>query len=163
MGQYYYAVNLTRHEYIKPHAFGDGAKLMEFACSAPSMMAGLAILLADGNGRGGGDLDTESRLAKKIIGRWAGDRIVITGDYADEGKFLDGIKSAKANLYTYVDENFKDISDDVIEVLCADVYAAERLLTSAGIRERMITRGVKAAQVEDAKYRLGFKSEGGAA
>src|SRR5437868_2760036 len=56
MGQYYLIVNLDKKEFLRSHDFGDGAKLLEFGCSANGMMTGLAILLADGNGRGGGDL-----------------------------------------------------------------------------------------------------------
>jgi hypothetical protein len=84
MGQYYAVVNLDKKEYIFPHRFCDGLKLLEFGCSASGTMTGLALLLADGNGRGGGDIRSDSTL----IGSWAGDRIVITGDYADEGKFI---------------------------------------------------------------------------
>ena len=38
--------------------FGDGLKLLEFASSSCATMTALAILLADGNNRGGGDLPT---------------------------------------------------------------------------------------------------------
>ena len=114
MGQYYKVVNLDKKEYLDPHSFGDGAKLLEFGCSEVGMMTGLAILLADGNNRGGGDLRSDHSL----IGSWAGDRIVITGDYADEGRFNKG----KQNLYTYAEDNFKNVSRDVIEVMKEDVY-----------------------------------------
>jgi hypothetical protein len=49
MGQYYRIVNIKKKQYITPHTFGDGAKLMEFSMSASGVLAGLAILLADGN------------------------------------------------------------------------------------------------------------------
>ena len=84
MGQYYKIVNIKKKQYITPHTFGDGSKLMEFSMSANGVLAGLAILLADGNGRGGGDLNSDN----PIVGSWAGDNIVIAGDYADEGKFV---------------------------------------------------------------------------
>jgi hypothetical protein len=56
MGQYHLVVNLDRKEFIHPHRFGDGLKLLEFGCSADGTLTGLAILLACSNGRGGGDL-----------------------------------------------------------------------------------------------------------
>lgn len=120
MGQYYKIVNLTKKQFISPWSFGDGAKLMEFGNSSSGVMTGLAILLADGNGRGGGDIEESD-----IVGSWAGDQIVITGDYADQGKFTD---NANENLYNYSDENFKDISSEVIEALCKDHYVAEELV-----------------------------------
>lgn len=84
MGQYYLIVNIDKRQYLKPHYFGDGAKLMEFGMSSSGVLAALAVLLSDGNGRGGGDLAS----THPIIGTWAGDRVVITGDYADEGAFI---------------------------------------------------------------------------
>ena len=108
MGQYYKVVNTTKGEVMTPHAFGSGAKLMEFSSDGQSIMQGLAILLADGNNRGGGDLRSDNPL----VGSWAGDNIVITGDYADEGKFVPK-KNHKQNLYGYSEENYKDISFDV--------------------------------------------------
>ena len=78
MGQYYKICNLDQKEYLHPHKFGDGMKLLEFGCSSSGTMTALAVLLAEGNGRGGGDLNYDHPL----IGSWAGDRIVIMGDYA---------------------------------------------------------------------------------
>ncbi len=84
MGQYYKIVNVKKKQYLDPHTFGDGSKLMEFSSNSIGVLAGLSILLADGNGRGGGDLHSEN----EIIGSWSGDNIVIAGDYADTGKFV---------------------------------------------------------------------------
>lgn len=114
MGQYYKVVNTTKKQVMKPHSFGSGAKLMEFSSDRMSIMQGLAILLADGNGRGGGDLRSENPL----VGSWAGDSIVIAGDYADEGKF---VQDEKVNLYREAND-YEDISFKVIEVLCEDSW-----------------------------------------
>ncbi len=56
MGQYYRIVNRDRQEFLEPNEFGDGSKLLEFGCSSNGVMTALAILLSDGNGRGGGDI-----------------------------------------------------------------------------------------------------------
>lgn len=114
MGQYYKVVNTTKKQTLSPYVFGSGAKLMEFTSDAGTIMQGLGILLADGNNRGGGDL----RSDKKIIGSWAGDSIVITGDYADEGKFTE---DKTKNLYDE-SESYKDISLEVIEALLDDSW-----------------------------------------
>jgi hypothetical protein len=168
MGQYYIAVNLDKKEVVNPHSCGNGAKLLEFALSASGMMSAIAILLADGNGRGGGDLfgakceacdgrgalyrkDGKPRMrngsmalckkckcvgrlpAPEIVGSWAGDRVVICGDYGDEGKFLpedadneyvgrDG-QTRKYNLYSYVgreDSEFTNVSVETMRALKGD-------------------------------------------
>ena len=115
MGQYYKIVNIKKKQYIKPDTFGDGSKLMEFSMSASGVLAGLAILLADGNGRGGGDLHSEN----DIVGSWAGDNIVVAGDYADEGKF---VKETDRNLYNVASNEGEDISVKVLDALFDDKY-----------------------------------------
>jgi len=127
MGQYYYIVNIDKHEHLHPHKFDDGLKLLEFGCSAYGVMTALAILLADGNGRGGGDICISGPVSElgepkphqlvdhrydidgkpyetrvpKSAGRWAGDRIVITGDYADAKYLPSGMPQIVT--YTYLD------------------------------------------------------------
>lgn len=134
MGQYYLIVNLDKREFLYPHRFGDGLKLLEFGDSAAGTMCGLAILLADGNGRGCGDLEADD----PIIGSWAGDRIVVAGDYADGGRWLGGVPTAelqavadehftegyrepeRVNLYAYAEDTFRDVSDEVIQAMLKD-------------------------------------------
>ena len=115
MGQYYKIVNIKKKQYITPYTFGDGAKLMEFSMSANGVLAGLAILLADGNGRGGGDLHSTN----DIVGSWAGDNIVVAGDYADMGKF---VKEPEQTLYEICQSEGEDISIKVLDALCDDQY-----------------------------------------
>jgi hypothetical protein len=113
MGQYYHIVNLTKKQFIHPHKFGDGLKLLEFGSSGSGTMLGLAVLLANSNNRGGGDLRSEN----PIVGSWAGDRIVIAGDYAVKG---DKGETLQTNLYNR--ETFEDISYKVVEALCDDQW-----------------------------------------
>jgi len=143
MGQYYLIVNIDKKEYIHPHKFGDGLKLLEFGASSCGTMTGLAILLADGNGRGGGDL----RSDHTIIGSWAGDRIVVAGDYADEGKFISENEGDPAiNLYDYAEEHFEDVSEAVITAMCDDGDIKEALQDAPfgqGLRPEVVTEEVK--------------------
>lgn len=110
MGQYYNVINLDKKQRLNPHKLGNGLKLMEFGMSSYGTMTALAVLLADGNGRGGGDLHSDDPL----IGSWAGDRIVIAGDYGDAGKFVpEGYVDSEGepvNLSYYAERNFEDIS-----------------------------------------------------
>lgn len=117
MGQYYKVMNLAKREYIKPHAFGDGAKLMEFGSSGGGTMLGLTILLASSNGLGGGDL---GGALENIDGRWAGDPIAIIGDYCE------------SNLYDA--EGWTDISYNVLSALLQDKYLrGDKLKDSFGL------------------------------
>lgn len=120
MGQYYYVINIDKKQYLHPHRFGDGLKLLEFGCSGNGTMTALAILLADGNGRGSGDLHSD----KAIIGSWAGDRIVIGGDYADNAP------GQEAAWYDIAAVTFEEISAQVIEAMRDDSYLAIELHNS---------------------------------
>lgn len=109
MGQYWMPVNLDKKEYIDPHKLGCGLKLWEQLANHPSTGTALIILTAaQKERRGGGDFDMEENwhgpertipphnmdpgpmprnyptIAHDTIGRWAGDRIAIVGDYAED-------------------------------------------------------------------------------
>ena len=165
MGQYYTAVNLDKKQILRPHNCNDGAKLMEFGLSSMGMMSCLAILLADGNGRGGGDLRGHrcdgpckgrgwleqgkgpgsmkpcpvcegcgTKAPPEIVGSWAGDRVVITGDYADEGKFVSDTGDKEQNLYHNVyaeDSEYVDISLEAMRALAHDSYVRQMLQKTA--------------------------------
>ena len=45
MGQYFLIVNLDKKEYLHPHKFGDGLKLLEFGCSSQGTLTALTLLL----------------------------------------------------------------------------------------------------------------------
>jgi hypothetical protein len=158
MGAYYLVVCPAKRQYLHAHIFGDGLKLTEQGASGSGTMFGLAILLADGNGRGGGDLRSESPL----IGSWAGHGVVVASDYADEGKFITledlalyraeqakdpehmawlakkGIAASDVvpNLYNLASQCYEDISDKVILALCDDPWE----------RKALIERGAEAAK-----------------
>jgi hypothetical protein len=120
MGQYYLVVNIDKKQYLDPHRCGDGLKLLEFGCSANGTLTALAVLLADGNGRGGGDL----RSQHPIIGTWAGDRIVVAGDYADHGRF---VPDKTRNLYELAREYFDDLSRPALRAMADDGYLARAM------------------------------------
>jgi hypothetical protein len=82
MGQYHVAVSLRAREFVHPHSLGDGLKLAEQAGSGPGGVGtALIVLLAASNGYGGGDFRGPD--PNGIVGRWAGDRVAIVGDYAE--------------------------------------------------------------------------------
>lgn len=124
MGQYHIICNIDKKEYLHPHKFGQGLKFLEFAASGDGIMFGLAFLLADSQGRGGGDI----RSGSELLGSWAGDRIVITGDCGDE-TYVPEEEPDTDNLYDYARLNYTDISDPVI----AAISKAEPRSRLAGI------------------------------
>jgi hypothetical protein len=94
MGQYFYIVNLDKKEYLHPHKMGSGLKLWEICAS--NLPRVLPLLLRQSSEGGGGDYHGENT---DIVGRWAGDRITVVGDY-DESK-----------LYNEAKESYKEISN----------------------------------------------------
>ena len=142
MGQYHLVANLDKKEFLHPHAMGDGLKLLEFGSSSDGTMTGLAILLACSNGRGGGDLHADNgtpeqqALADKIVGRWAGDRIAIIGDYAETDDFP-GFLSGDAEHNPWQDrdgepEHWTNISAAVREVMEIDTYIRQGIRAGHG-------------------------------
>lgn len=118
MGQYWGIFNIDKKEFLSPEDFYEGLKLMEFIPNSNGIMYALGALLAHGNGRGGGDLQvnhyinrTVSELDSQIIGSWAGDRIVIAGDYGDPGLYL-----SDEDIASFTEKEAKEFfSDDHVE------------------------------------------------
>lgn len=107
MGQYGIYVNLDRRQYICPSAFGDSAKFLE-ASAGGGVLTALLALLVSGNVGGTGEFgrplhklspeeqrrwpdDAELRTPTAlygVVGSWAGDRVLIAGDYGKDGHML---------------------------------------------------------------------------
>lgn len=107
MGQYHKVYNVDKKEYLRAHHLYNGLKLLEQVGFEKSTSTALFLLLANSNGRGGGDASPHP-----LIGRWAGDRIVIQGDYAehsDQG-FIDDDER----------ESYTDISPQALQMLNAE-------------------------------------------
>jgi len=90
MGQYYKIVNPVKRQYLNPHKFGAGLKLMEFTNTEYGPQLALCILLSNGNGPGGGDLGTDGLTVAEqaLIGSWAGDPVIVAGDYGEPWKWV---------------------------------------------------------------------------
>ncbi len=106
MGQYHKIYNLDKCEFIDAHNLGNGYKLLEQCGPAdiPTTSDAVWLLLANSNGRGCGDAPKHH-----MVGRWAGDRLVVQGDYAD---IFDAAYLAESERDTYI-----DISVDVKDML----------------------------------------------
>jgi hypothetical protein len=133
MGQYYQIFNLDKKQYLAPRKLGDGTKLCEFSSSSHGVMAALTLLLSRGNGLGEADFP----VCDPLIGSWAGDRVVVSGDYAPKGKFTE---DPEVNLWQSI-EMFEDASESILmimakhlefrEVFQESIFAPERKLSEA--------------------------------
>lgn len=110
MGQYWNMKNLDKRQCLSTHTFGNGLKYLEQWFSGPLYTA-LMVLLTDLSslGDGGGDfrLDEAPNQLKKfiepIIGSWAGDRVVFSGDYT------------KVEEHEETDQEGNDLFEDISE------------------------------------------------
>lgn len=121
MGQYYKVVNLDKKEYINPHDLGDGLKFLEFAPSGWGTMFALGYLLQSTEDRfAGGDISAGGQFRE----RWAGDQIVIAGDYDDPKKYPSETRGK--NLYDSSEgRRWKNVSMDVVREMIKDDYVKE--------------------------------------
>jgi hypothetical protein len=124
MGQYHYVVNLDKKQYLHPHRFDDGLKLLEFGCSSDGTLTALAILLAAqvrGGARGGGDASSDQDSDPGgLVGSWAGDRIVIAGDYAEPSDAQGWDAEHNCSLYETCGEEYQEMSAPLLVVMAAN-------------------------------------------
>jgi hypothetical protein len=128
MGQYHLPVNIDKREFIYPHLLNNGLKMLEWGSGGGTTVA-LTVLLACSHNRGGGDLRIND---SRICGRWSGDRIIVLGDYTEPGdpgtdalyRMIADAERIGDHPYSYVVENFTDISMAVREVISHDDYVA---------------------------------------
>ena len=103
MGQYHKLVNLDKQEVVHPHMLGLGLKQWEQTGFKGGTLADAIYLLTMTSvARGGGDWEETN-----ISGRWAGDRVVVLGDYTEDSD-LPSVPNA-GNLYAE-SEDWRDIS-----------------------------------------------------
>ena len=126
MGQYFKAVNTDKHEYVCPWCIGGGAKLWEWAANPQGAIFCLLLRKSDEGGGGdfygyhsGCDEGGPIRCAlSPIAGRWAGDRVVLVGDY-DSSKLWD------------VHAGYTNISRDLVTEWNRFIELPEKQLTFA--------------------------------
>lgn len=140
MGQYWIPVNLDKQEFIDPHKLATGLKLWEQMANHPGTGAALIVLCAAMPARrGGGDLDLNENwhgtertqapehdaspgpmpedyptIAGKTIGRWAGDRIALVGDYAEDSDLATEHKASEIfnKCQAKTEKRFSDLPID---------------------------------------------------
>lgn len=106
MGQYHKLVNLDKQEQVSPYAIGLLGKQYEHTGSPGGLSDALYLLTMISPEQGGGDFPLT-----EVSGRWAGDRVVVVGDYTQENA-VPGYEGDTSKLY---EAEFSDISDKVRE------------------------------------------------
>lgn len=121
MGQYWKLANLDKKEFVHPYGVGAGLKLWEQLAAHPGTGAALIVLCAAmPYPRGGGDL--RAQTGEKVIGRWAGDRVALVGDYAEREDLADehraeDIYARCSDCWDGEGERYKDITALVAPVI----------------------------------------------
>ena len=106
MGQYHYLANLDTKEFVTL----GGAKQYEQTFYNGDLAHAMYLLTMTSPARGGGDW-----AETNISGRWAGDRVVIIGDYTEDSDLPDYPNASKA--YSDIQQNGTNITDEVREAL----------------------------------------------
>jgi len=112
VGQYFIVANLTKKEFLEPYWFGHGATLPDLGLPAGGIMTGVALLLAASG--------TDRYSQGPIYGRWAGDCLVLLGDYFQGS--IGGYELSEEN-YTRIesqDDGWVDISEHVRTLLVSE-------------------------------------------
>jgi len=131
MGQYFKAVNLDKREVVCPWCLDGGAKLWEWAVNRQGAVFTLLLRQSSQTGGGdyggpgpqavelteGNAAETLNEILAKaqaregmpmpipsssVVGRWAGDRIALVGDYDESGLYQDA-------------KRFTNISEQLVE------------------------------------------------
>jgi hypothetical protein len=111
MGQYFKAVNIDKREVVCPWCIGGGAKLWEWAANTQGSIFTLLLRRSDEGGggdfygyhKGCGEGGPITCPLESLVGRWAGDRVVLVGDYDSSKLYQDA-------------EGFRNISGDLVAV-----------------------------------------------
>lgn len=137
MGQYFKIVNASKKEFIDIGDLGENNKYYYVGQGLNGIALGRLLM------SGGDDWSKEfyriyghPQEDRLYFGAWAGDKIVVAGDY-DQAD-TNGIKSSfegetGQNLYdrVEVDNQYKDITVEVIEWLAKDSYTLDMLVERA--------------------------------
>ena len=108
MGQYHVLVNYDKKEVVVPHGLGLGLKQYEHTGEYNGTLAdAMYLLVMTSPARGGGDFPSTN-----ISSRWAGDRVLIVGDYTEDSD-VPSIPNV-GSLYNE-SETYTDITDLVAE------------------------------------------------
>lgn len=119
MGQYFKIVNEDKREVVTAWGLGSTAKFWEWFYNYP---AGVFVWLLR-KSDGGGDIPPEERPQYTTLGRWAGDRMTLIGDY-DSGGLWQRAQTHDAEGRPLPEAEYTDISElvrrEINDAICRD-------------------------------------------
>jgi hypothetical protein len=135
MGQYFKIVNTSKKQFIDINELGENCKLGYVGHGLNGIALG-RLLASAGNdwGKDFYKMFGNPKSDKVYMGAWAGDKIVIAGDYdiADtNGIKSSSLENTRRNLYDMADEEYENITDQIIKWLANDEETAELLAQRA--------------------------------
>ena len=118
MGQYFMLGNLDKKEYVNPWDIHSGAKWYEWAWNASHV---LMYLIRKSDEGGGGDIALNGD--EVYAGRWAGDRVILIGDY-DTSKLYEEVQNY-TNISIPMATEFNRLCDTEDLLICDYKYNAK--------------------------------------
>lgn len=141
MGQAHRIANLDRHEYLDPNAFEFASSQLCALNGSDGAMWGMTLLVAASNGKGSGDFspvdggsgvepqepDERTQALLDLVGRWAGQRVAIIGDYFDANTGNEYRVDEPADVWKLMSrqEGWVDISEHVVDLIELDAESRE--------------------------------------
>jgi hypothetical protein len=95
MGQYHHPVCFETDEFLDTYALGCGLKEGEQGFTRPGTPAAIVALVSAKGGNMPADCSQSS-----LIGRWAGKRVIVVGDYAEDGDIQNWAGPALSELFS---------------------------------------------------------------
>ena len=145
MGQYFRIVNLIKKQYIDLDRLGEGIKFSALGSGLNGIILG-RLLASPGQWDAPGILKRYGDPDKDdvYVGLWAGDRIVIPGDYDKPRNYSlsSSADQTEDNLYFHVTDNpeYENITDKVIEWLAKEEWTAEMLAKNAANDQELLQK-----------------------
>ena len=122
MGQYFKAVNMDKKEVVCPWCINGGAKFLEWTANRHGAI--FTLLLRKSDEYGGGDIHqpTYELDSNAICGRWAGDSVVLIGDY--DSSELWRLSKLYTNISEPLVEVWNSLFDDPLDQLKFDRHCS---------------------------------------
>lgn len=144
MGQYFKIVNTSKKQFVDINALGENNKLSFIGQGLNGIVLG-RLLTSSGADWGNDFYDDfgHPNSDKIFMGVWAGDKIVIAGDYDEadtNGIKTSDINDSNRNLYDMVESEYENITNDVIKWLANDEQTAEMLAERAEIDSELLQK-----------------------
>ena len=154
MGSYFKIVNLTKRQYLDPADFGEAMKWRGTLRGEHCIQA-FKYLISDLHA------ERESTSRWDISGRWAGDRVVLTGDDSSPPDPIGLTTSTEdeptRNLYQMAAEEFQNIGNLAIAMLAEHGFEQSLLDHAEDDKSLFLTIADFVMQTSDSRLKSAFE------